>query len=58
MPKMDFDVWMEKVNKKIADKLGGLTSDDLPDCCYYDMYEDGASPAMAAKEAIENAGGF
>ena len=55
--KMSFDQWMIKVNAAIAKKCG-LTSDDLPDDCYADMYDDGLTPNMAAKSALENAGFF
>jgi hypothetical protein len=50
--KQSFEQWKEKVDKIIADKLGGFTSDDLPDICYADLYEDGISPSAAAKQAM------
>ena len=52
-----FAVWMAKVDAKIAAKAFGLGSDDLPDCCYADWFEDGVSPSEAAAKAIKSAGG-
>lgn len=52
---MTFEAWMEEVNTEI-EYTCGLTSSDLPDVAYYDMYEDGLSPSSAAMEALENAG--
>jgi len=51
-----FDAWMEKVNAAVFDACG-LTSEDLDDFCYSDMFEDGYSPREAAREAIRNSGG-
>jgi len=50
--KQSFEDWMKKVDKIIADKLGGFTSEDLPDICYADLYEDGMPPSYAAKQAM------
>ena len=50
-----FEEWMKLVNQKVAARLMGLTTDDLPDMCYRDMYDSGSSPAEAASEAIRNA---
>lgn len=52
-----FDAWMVKVDAIIQKKCG-LSYLDLPDYCYADEYEDGASPAEAAKAAIKAAGSF
>ena len=49
-----FNKWMKQVDNCIAKKLGGLKSDDLPDICYADYFDDGMSPGAAAKEAIKN----
>lgn len=49
-----FRAWMKKVNSAIQDKVG-LSSEDLPDCCYRDWYEDDVSPKQAANKAIRNA---
>ncbi|MES2367034.1 MAG: hypothetical protein V4563_14255 [Pseudomonadota bacterium] len=52
-----FEAWMQQVNSYI-DSLCGMTTDDLPDVCYRDWFEDGLKPASAAKRAIRNAGDF
>lgn len=49
-----FEQWMDLVNQNVESKLG-LSTADLPDCCYRDRYEDGASPKQAASRAIRNA---
>ena len=49
-----FDIWMAKVNAIISAKYG-LSSDDLPDVCYADWYEDEVSPTSAARRAIRYA---
>ena len=36
----------------------GLTSRDLPDWMYIDAFEDGASPASAARQALQAAEEF
>lgn len=51
-PDPKFTAWMAKVDAAIAKKCDGLTSSDLPDFMYCDAFEDGASPAQAAKAAI------
>lgn len=49
---MTFQQWMRKVDGEIA-KRCGLSSGDLADQCYRDMYEDGLTPAEAADEVLE-----
>lgn len=53
--KFTFEEWKRLVDVKVADILGGLTTDDLPDMDYYQMYLDKISPTNAAKKAISNA---
>jgi hypothetical protein len=53
----EFDAWMAKVNK-ILDRRTGLTADDLPDYCYRDDFDDGATPSQAASHAIRAAKDF
>lgn len=51
-----YDAWKAKVDAIVAKKIGfGVTTDDLPDCCLMDWYEDGIKPATAANMAIKNA---
>ena len=52
--KQTFEDWMKAVNNNISAILFGVTSDDLPDVCYYDWYEANCSPLNAAKRAIKN----
>jgi hypothetical protein len=52
--KRTFEQWLDEVDKKLRELLMGLTHEDLPDCCYYSWYEEGVSPAAAAKKAIKN----
>jgi len=49
-----FDDWMEQVDAQLVEMIG-LTSRELPDTYYYDMYDDGASPKEAAEQAREHA---
>lgn len=51
---MAFKEWLNKVDNVIEIKYG-LTTADLPDCNYYDMFEDGYTPSRAANVAIKNA---
>lgn len=48
-----FEAWIREVDSLIAKSAGGLTSGDLPDCPYYDWYDQRVSPAAAAKRAIK-----
>jgi len=50
---MTFEQWKNEVDKNIS-AICGMVSDDLPDCCYLDWYQDGVKPASAAKRAIKN----
>ncbi len=52
-----FNVWMAKVDALIA-KSTGVGADDIPDYCYRDAFDDGASPSSAAKAAIRAAKEF
>ncbi len=53
MPKQSFQEWMKQVDAKIANNCGGLTSEDLPDCCYADWYGQGMSASVAARKAMK-----
>ena len=48
----EFRLWMAKVDLLVAATCG-LSTSDLPDCCYSDWFEDGMSPRAAAKKAIK-----
>lgn len=49
-----FDDWMAQVDHELINRCG-LSSHDLPDTYYYDMYDDGVSPKEAAEEAYDHA---
>lgn len=51
---LKFRDWMKKVDHAIQ-KRTGLVSDDLPDCCYRDWFDDGVTPSNAASHAIRAA---
>lgn len=48
-----FEQWFAKVKAEVA--LMGFHVLDLPDCPFYDWYEDGISPKAAAKKCLRNA---
>ena len=50
----NFNGWMAKVNALIEARLG-MSSSDLPDCCYRDWYDEGVTPKGAASRAIKAA---
>lgn len=52
---MDFKKWKDQVDAAL-EKLCGLSSDDLPDYCYRDEFEDDAEPEEAARNALREAG--
>jgi hypothetical protein len=47
----NYKKWMEKVDRILIKNIGAPSS-DLPDAPYRDWYEDGMTPARAAKKAI------
>ena len=49
-----FEQWKSEVDA-IIERATGFSSDDLPDVCYMDMYEDDVKPVSAARHAIRNA---
>ena len=51
---LTFEQWMAMVDKKV-ESIIGLSTSDLPDICYRDMYDDGMTPASVAREALRNA---
>ena len=55
--RMDFERFMEEVDRYIAKRLGGLNSMDLPDYCYRDAHDDGMTPSATARAAMRAAGG-
>jgi len=57
MQERDFASWMAKVDKFLQ-QLCGMSSADMADVCYADMFADGTSPKAAARRAIRNEQGF
>ena len=55
MSEVTFEMYMKAVNRILTDRVM-LSSQDLPDIAYYDMYNDGVTPAEAAQEALIEAG--
>ena len=53
MEKLSYTEWMKAVDIEIG-KFCGLTSDDLADCCYRDMYDDGYTAGEAALAAYDS----
>jgi len=51
-PLQTFDGWMKDVNAILFAKYGLLTN-DLPDQLYANWYEDGTSPAEAARRTYK-----
>lgn len=54
MNSMTFEQWKAAVNEAVENRYG-MSADDLPDCPYYEWYEDGMKPATAASKARRNA---
>lgn len=48
-----FKQWMENVDAHFTADLG-LTSDDLPDQCYYELFKDGYTPREVVDKLIED----
>jgi len=51
---MSFETWMVMVNAYLENYFN-MSSEDLPDICYHDMYDMGNLPSTVAKSAIRNA---
>jgi hypothetical protein len=54
--KMTFEEWYKEVDRQVI-SLCMMSRDDLPDCCYADWYDEGATPKQAARRAIRSAKG-
>ncbi len=52
--KQSFIEWMACVNSAVIDYCG-MGTDDLPDWCYRDAYDDDSSPRAVAREAVRAA---
>ena len=49
-----FEAWMARVDDALVRKVG-VSSGDIPDIPYRDLFDQGITPEEAADEAIENA---
>ena len=50
-----FEAWLARADA-VCCKLVGMSIYDLPDYCYRDAFDDGMTPAAAAKSALRAAG--
>ena len=50
-----FETWMQKVDSAVI-RLAGVSVHDLADQFFYDWFEDGITPAQAARLALESEG--
>lgn len=55
MSEVSFDLYMKAVDRILTNRVM-LSSRDLPDIAYFDLYDSGVSPAEAAREALIEAG--
>lgn len=53
---MTFEQWKEKLDELVAFRIGGLTTDDLPDMPYRAMYDQGMAPDEALDDLLEENG--
>jgi hypothetical protein len=51
----EFRIWMMDVDAAMLN-ICGLSSDDLADACYRDMFDDEVSPQEAAETVLEDEG--
>jgi len=49
-----YKVWMESVDKTLARKCEGMTSEDLPDYCWFDLYDSAMTPGEAVEEYLQD----
>lgn len=51
--KLTFKQWMKRVDRLLKSALG-LSSTDLSDKCWRDMFDDGITPREAASDIISD----
>lgn len=51
---LNFDEWLEAVNEELLG-LSGFSSEDLPDCAYWDAWVSCEEPYETAVKVLENA---
>ena len=52
MKRETFQSWMRKVNRVISNRIG-VDTNDMPDVCARDLFEDELTPEEAAQEIME-----
>ncbi len=52
---MAFERWMQAVDDAVEEQAG-LSVDDLPDQCYYNMYRDGEGAEVVAEKILDELG--
>lgn len=52
---LTYEEWMAQVDSAVGAMAFGLSVHDLPDFLSRDMFDDGATPEEAAREALEGA---
>ena len=55
MPRLTFEEWLKQADYTL-ESLVFLGHDDLPDQTWRDWYNDGVTPADAARMTLENEG--
>jgi hypothetical protein len=54
---MKFETWMAAVDI-ILTKRFGMTSADMPDWCWWDLWDENLTPSEAIADYLENEGYF
>ena len=54
---LTFEQWKNEVNRHLIN-LSGVGCDDIEDWDYWNAYDDGMSPKVAAKKALNAAMGY
>lgn len=58
MPAMSFEQWLTIVDHLMMKKTGGLGYTDMPDWCWWDLWDSELSPREAVEDYFENEGWF
>lgn len=55
---MSFNDWLEELDKAMRFQFGGFDSNDMPDWCWWDLWDSGLTPSEAFNDYMENQGYF
>jgi len=55
---MSFDQWMIIVDHLLRERFGGMDSGDLPDWCWWDLWDSELTPREAVADYLEGEGFF